>query len=354
MAATTDIKHAFPGAILHPTPYFGYPTVSAVRRFDATILGVIHTTETTSVPYPQYVVKDGVVTVGKSWTFSVERDGTVHQFMDPVYAAPWTNGDAQSWDTDNPLVVKAAKSGYNFNEFCFVTIENVNRIADGQRLTEKQLEANRAIMQWASKLSGLPLDRRHVIGHYQINGVSRVNCPTVPSDRDRVFGGIVGSPEETMDTENIKAISPLIVTLARNANIRMEPDLHNASVDFNVGDKDVAVVAIGRVWGPEFPDGSGDHIWYAYLLNDGGLRFFHRSQVAHRRAMLDPMQVQPDAQVTELQQTVASQSEVIAGLKTELGEAKAQVTAAQAEVEEAKALVGPAQALKDALQTFMG
>ena len=178
-----SISNVFPGAVQHPTVYYGYPTVSAPRRVKATILGVIHTTETTGVPMPSS---------GKSWTFSVERDGTVHQFMDPVIASPWTNGDKQAWDTTNPLVVAAANSAYNFNEFCFITIENVNRIFAGERLTQAQLDADHRILEWGSKLSGLPLDRKHVIGHYQVNGNTRVNCPTVPTDRDRVFGGVIG------------------------------------------------------------------------------------------------------------------------------------------------------------------
>lgn len=353
MATTPTIGHVFPGAVLHPTQWFGYPTVSAPRRIKATILGVVHTTETLSVPFPSS---------GKSWTFSVERDGTVHQFMDPVVATPWTNGDKQDWDTSNPLVVAAARDdSHNFNEYCFVTIENVNRIADGQRLTERQIEANRAILQWASKLSGLPLDRKHVIGHYQINGVTRQRCPTVPTDRDRVFGGIVGdSPENTMDLDRIKGIAPLIVSLRDNANIRLVPSLQDEDVASNTGTDKVVVVAVGRVWGPEFPAGSGDRIWLCFIPNEGGLRFFHQSQIANRRRMLDPLTVESvdvEAKVAEatapLQATIEDQTSRIAGLMTELGEAQLAAADAHNEAEEAKELSADAVALRDALRKIM-
>lgn len=184
------MNNVFPGAVLHPTSYYGYPNVGSSRRIRPTVLAVIHTTETYGVPMPSAT---------KSWTFSVERDGTVHQFMDPVIAAAWTNGDLRSPDIANPLIAAMVGSPYNANEFCFLTIENVNRIADGQRLTDAQLAADAAIVAWASKLSGLPVDRTHVIGHYQINGETRVNCPTVPTDRPRVFGGVVGAPPTLPD-----------------------------------------------------------------------------------------------------------------------------------------------------------
>jgi len=353
--ATTGISHVFPGAVLHPTQYFGYPTVGAPRRIKATILGVIHTTETASVPFPG---------PGKSWTFSVERDGTVHQFMDPVIAAAWTNGDAQSWDGSNPLVVKACTSSYNPNEFCFVTIENVNRIEQGERLTDKQLAANRAILQWASKLSGIPMDRRHVIGHYQINGVTRQRCPTVPTDRDRVFGGILhgsDTPEETMDLSKIKGIQPIIMTLKHDANVRTEASLSKDTIAYNTGDKDQTIYAIAHTWGPEFPEGSNDHWWLVFFNGNGGMFFVHQSQIATRVRMVDPSAVQEttceeevNAAVEPLHDKIDEQADRIAGLMTDLASAQAAAQAAEAKAQEAETVAADATALRTALQKFMG
>jgi hypothetical protein len=176
--------NVFPGAVLRPTNYYGYPTVGASRRRPPSILGVIHCTDGFSVPTPSST---------KSWTFSVAPNGTVYQFMDPVIAVAWTNGYIKSPDTSNPLIKAMVGSKFNPNEFCFVTIENVCYVSGGQRLTQAQLDADRRILEWASKLSGLPIDRQHVIGHYQINGETRINCPTVPSDRQRVFSGVLGT-----------------------------------------------------------------------------------------------------------------------------------------------------------------
>ena len=200
------MNNVFPGAIQHPTTYFGYPYGGSIRRMRPTILTVEHTTETYSVPFPG---------PSKSWTFSLERDGTVHQFMDPLIAVPWTNGDIRSPDLSNPLIAAIARqSTYNPNEFIFYTIENVNRIADGQRITAAQLAQGHEIALWARALAkarwglDLPLVRQEIIGHYQINGETRINCPTVPTDRARVFAGLLGStlPDAAMEDNRVNII----------------------------------------------------------------------------------------------------------------------------------------------------
>jgi hypothetical protein len=280
MAATA---HVFPGAILHETPYYGYPTVSAPRRVKPTILGVIHTTETYSVPMPSST---------HSWTFSVERDGTVHQFMDPVTASPWTNGDVKSPDLSNPIVAAAAKSTYNFNEWCFLTIENVNRIADGQRLTDAQLLADRRILAWGSQLSGLPMDRLHVIGHYQVNAETRVNCPTVPTDRQRVFDGVLGLLPNTSVSEDempawVNAIKPVNppyrAIIGPDTNIRLSPSLADDQVAWNTKDAaESPIIVAGHVAGEEY---AGSTDWLVYALDNGGLRCVHSSQPIRKESL---------------------------------------------------------------------
>lgn len=271
------MNNVFPGAVVHPTDHYGYPTAGASRRIRPTILLVEHTTETYGVPMPGPT---------KSWTFSLERDGTVHQFMDPVVAAPWTNGDIQNPDLTNPYIAALAGSKYNPNEYVFVTIENVNRIADGQRITAAQLAKGHEIAAWAAELYRkhwgltIPLDRRHIIGHYQINGVTRINCPTVPADRDRVFSGLMGAtlPDTAMEEymPNLKQMVPARMTLRPETSIRLRPDLSAESKPWVVG-KTVSVTAIARVTDGE--DFGAGPLWYAYVIDSGGLRYFHSQDV---------------------------------------------------------------------------
>ncbi len=264
--------HVFPGAILRPTTYYGYPTVSAGRRIKPTILAVIHGTDGFGIPSPSST---------KSWTFSVTRDGTIYQFMDPVIAAPWTNGDIKSPDTSNPLVAAMVGSRYNPNEYCFLTIENVCYISGGQRLTQAQLDADRAILRWGAKLSGLPMDRRHVIGHYQINGETRVNCPTVPADRPRVFNGVLGTttiPDASISSEDDM---PLLRrkfepwTITQGAKVYQSPNTSSAVLATLAGGPGATTHETGEV-----VDGvwkSGD--WRQLELADKQSGFIQRSNL---------------------------------------------------------------------------
>lgn len=243
------IKNIFPGATLRPTDYYGYPNVSSPRRIKPTILGVIHGTDGYNIPKPGAT---------KSWTFVVDRNGSIYQFLDPITQTPWTNGDVKTPDLTNPLVKAAARSGYNFNEFCFLTIENVCYISGGERLTSAQLAADHRILEWGSKLSGLPLDRAHVIGHYQVNSETRNNCPTVPADRTRVFNGVINGislPDTDIASQEFNMhLRPKADLWRMHANAPYWIDGPDPS--YNGTDKSWAVEPTGNLAGT--PDGVED------------------------------------------------------------------------------------------------
>lgn len=44
-------------------------------------------------------------------------------------------------------------------------------------LTKSQLRKGRALFKWLSQTFAIPLDRNHVLGHYQFDSVNRPNCP---------------------------------------------------------------------------------------------------------------------------------------------------------------------------------
>lgn len=273
MAVTPTIANRFPGASsVRPSPYFGFPYRGNPRRVKPTILGVVHITDGYSVPVPG---------PGKSWTFAVARDGTVHQFLDPVTQAPWTNGDAKNPDTTNPLVAAATSGGRNPNEACLVTIENVGRITgDGQLLTEAQIRANREILRWASKLSGIPMSRTTVVGHYQFNSVDRNRCPTLPADRDRVFGGILAEEEDMAWQADIKHVDPYRALIRQPATYRVAPDLTSPGgvVLPNAEWRTI----IGTVKGVDF--GAGPD-WLVIVSANSGLKVIHSQDVLRTEAL---------------------------------------------------------------------
>lgn len=163
----------------------------------------------------------------------------------------------------------------------------------------------------------------------------------VTSDRPALPDTATENPM-AIELDKIKGIVPTAMTLARHANIRLEPNLDGEPWE-NTGDRDITVTAVGRVWGQAWPEGSTDHYWFCIILADGGLRFVHQSQIVSRVRLGLPVEADCSAQ----EATIREQADRIAGLMTDLSQA----TAAK---EAAEALVAPSQALKAALTDFMG
>lgn len=83
---------------------------------------------------------------GSSATYLVARDGTKCQLVDEL-DTPWTDGNL----------------AYNQRR---ITIEAEG--FSGQPLTPAQIVSLRELHQGISQRRGFPLDRAHVIGHYQV------------------------------------------------------------------------------------------------------------------------------------------------------------------------------------------
>lgn len=131
-----------------------------------------------------------------SATFFVNRDGSVWQGLgDPLRMAPWANGDLQRPDLTSPRV--AALAGTNPNLRTIVAIENVGRPTD-LPITEAQVQANARIIAYYHAKARVPVTRQTVIGHYQINGVNRPNCPAIDK---RVIDRIVALAQPAPETD---------------------------------------------------------------------------------------------------------------------------------------------------------
>lgn len=123
----------------------------------------------------QYSARSGS---GASFTFAVNRNGTVVQGLHPETQTPWTNGDLNQ--PIHPVTQAMVGSPFNANEFCFMTAENVG-YNPGSPITDQQIEADARLAAWGSRISGLPVNRDTVLGHRYFNSVGRWNCPT-PGD----------------------------------------------------------------------------------------------------------------------------------------------------------------------------
>lgn len=58
-----------------------------------------------------------------------------------------------------------------------VSIEFEKDAGNKQGLTAWQVQEGRNLIKWLSQECAIPLDRDHVLGHYQFDSVSRGGCP---------------------------------------------------------------------------------------------------------------------------------------------------------------------------------
>jgi hypothetical protein len=275
--------NVYPGARYFQNPNYGFPTVGAPRRVKPTILGVVHIADSMSSAESQTRWAFGA---NKSWTFMLDRDGSVVQSLDPVTQTPWTNGVVTAPDTSNPLIAAAVGSSYNLNEACFLTIENVG-IPFSDPITPAQEATMRGILAWGSRLSGIPINRRTVIGHYQIDGLNRRNCPVVPVQRDGLFARLLSGElpvsEDDAMLEWVRKAKPesYAATLPAGTNVRYAPKITDDTLALTLP-ADLRIAVIGRVWGQEHPAGSDNHYWLAFIHPDAGLVVVHSSQITER------------------------------------------------------------------------
>lgn len=110
--------------------------------------------------------------------FVLGKNGEITQLV-PLERAAWTQGAVKS--PTHPLV--AMRKGVNPNLYC-ISIECEGFWKDTKgKLTDKALksavELTKHIVAEVERIYGveIPIDREHIIGHYQINSVTRSHCP---------------------------------------------------------------------------------------------------------------------------------------------------------------------------------
>jgi len=109
-----------------------------------------------------------------SANYGVAKDGRIWCFVDPTGPdAPFANGLVQSPD-DTVKNLIAAAGGDNLN---FVTISIEHEGMSGEPLTAAQLDASGHLGAWLCERFGIRPDEEHLIGHYEIDSVTRARCP---------------------------------------------------------------------------------------------------------------------------------------------------------------------------------
>lgn len=203
----------FPGAVQYPVRWWGFPTVRAPRRIKPTVLMVVHQTGNQRLPSAigeaTYSNRDGS---GASFTFANNRDGTLVQCLDPVTQTPWTNGDLKEPSARVKRII-GTRTGYSFNEFCFMTVESVAYL-NSAPITAAQIKTLAKLAAWGHELTGLPINRDTILGHRDINSVDRWNCPTT-GDLDKFLQDIIDQANEIVGGQDMGRIEDLEADLAR-------------------------------------------------------------------------------------------------------------------------------------------
>lgn len=144
--------------------------------------------------------------------FVVDKDGTVYQLV-ALDRAAWANGTSNA-ATDNRYYGRSKLAAVrdrrvNANLYT-ISIEHV--CVSGGTLTAEQLaasvELHRYIIGEVKRLYGvvIPVDRAHIVGHCEINPVTKPNCPGKDFPYNKILEGLqnVAITSDTSGTVKIK------------------------------------------------------------------------------------------------------------------------------------------------------
>lgn len=154
---------------------------------------------------------------GPSAHYYIARDGWAIEAIGSGYAA-WSNGDVNHPHLSNPGVARAVAfrgKGYNVNEAYWVEAECIG-YGSTYPITTPQKQALAERIAAMAKLSGLPVNRETVHGHWEVNGIDRQNCPCPPSQHEPFLADVIARANA------ILAPKPATYTLhiAHNAIVR--------------------------------------------------------------------------------------------------------------------------------------
>jgi N-acetyl-anhydromuramyl-L-alanine amidase AmpD len=110
--------------------------------------------------------------------YVVDRDGTVYRAVREADTA-WANGVVRQPNLANPLIAGWARSGLNPN-LVTVSIEAVGRPATPWPAAQHAAVAE--LIADICRRRQLPIDRTHIIGHYQLDSLTRPRCPGLTAE----------------------------------------------------------------------------------------------------------------------------------------------------------------------------
>lgn len=136
--------------------------------------------------------------------FVVGKDGRVAQLV-PLDQAAWCNGtsmaanDKRYFGKSTLETVRERKTNANYYT---ISIEHEGDWKDGRgKLTAAQQEATVELIRYirteVKRLYGseIPADRKHIVGHYEINPITKPCCPGECFPFEEIIGALGGQKE---------------------------------------------------------------------------------------------------------------------------------------------------------------
>lgn len=188
--------HTYPEAELHPWKYKSASGPTFYKGQNKPIAVVIHIMQGHASTAIQWAAEGHY---GASWSFTVTKAGEVYQHLN------FSDGGYHAGEVKNPTW--DLYNGHNPNLYT-VGIEHEG--FSGKPYPDAQIEASTKLCRWILDTIGQPVDRDHVIGHYEIDAVNRPNDPgpTFPWDRymELVKGDEGMTPAEIARMEKLEDI----------------------------------------------------------------------------------------------------------------------------------------------------
>lgn len=188
---------------------------------------------------------------GVSCHFVTGKNGEKEQLVD-LDKASWCNGtstkkgDKYDYRRSTNRLVRERKTNANFYT---ISIENEGySYKDGKgALTEKQYQTVLKLCKELIKKYNIPVDREHIVGHYEIAPVEKPNCPGPKFQWDRLMKDLKGEEKPADKPADNKAKGTITVA-SGTWNVRKGPGVKYAVVRVAKGGEKYSYYGIENGW----------------------------------------------------------------------------------------------------------
>lgn len=197
--------------------------------------------------------------------YGVGVDGSVHRYVKDLDKA-WANGIVSNYNDgkypfSNPCLIECGNVNPNA-----VTISIEHEGQPGVPLTEAQYQATLQLHKQLIADHGISIDADHIIGHYRIDPVGRMNCPSSTFPFNRLLSDLKGSsyspPPPQKPAFTVTDMNTSMVVTASVLNVRQEPSATATLLGELI--KDDTAYVTGKV---------NESNWYKVLISGGGFGY---------------------------------------------------------------------------------